>query len=164
MAAPWSPGWDIQKDTNVHWDQSCMLHHIDFSPQMKHFAICPLVSLLHFQWKSMVIKINQQKAALYFSAPFGSCYCCSCFVFFLSFFWAVLSSQLITLQVILQISDTLPVKKRVWSGCDKNNISIIDQQLLTAAGFIVWSSMVKLYRKMNIKRDVMIYSVQSMKS
>lgn len=136
-----------------------MLHHIDFSPQMKHFTICLLVSLPHFQWKSMVIKINQQKAALYFSAPFGSCYCCSCF-----FFLAVLSSQLITLQVILQISDTLPVIKRVCSGCDKNNISIIDQQLFTAAGFIVWSSMVKLYRKINIKRYVMIYSVQSMKS
>lgn len=80
------------------------------------------------------------------------------------FFLAVLSSQLITLQVILQISDTLPVIKRVCSGCDKNNISIIDQQLFTAAGFIVWSSMVKLYRKINIKRYVMIYSVQSMKS
>lgn len=93
-----------------------MLHHIDFAHQMKHFTICSLVSQSHFQWKSMVIKINQQKAALFI---FLLCLLAVIVVLF-SFFLATLSSQLIGLKAILQISGTHVHRLR-----QKNNISII---------------------------------------
>lgn len=117
---------------------------------MKHFTICSLVSLPRFQWKSMVIKLDQQKAALFIFLL----HLVSVIVvpgFFFTFFWQRSPHQLIALQVILQNSDTHPGTKRVCPGSNENNISIIDQQLLTAAGFIVWSSMAKLCEKNNEK-------------
>lgn len=64
-------GRDVRAETfrrwNVQCDQSHAPRRIDCAHQMKHFKICSFISPSRFQWKSMVIKLNQKSFVFFIS-------------------------------------------------------------------------------------------------
>lgn len=80
-----SEGLRRSEDGFVQYDQSHTLRRIDRAHQMKHFAICSFISPSGSQWKSMVIKLYQQRVVCFIS------------LLGLATVYAMLSSQLVML-------------------------------------------------------------------